>query len=53
MGEYFLKYEDVRKAENPDQAILNFMQSTYEAGANPANWDRKNLEIDWAEKLKS
>jgi hypothetical protein len=35
-------------AENPDQAILDFMQSTYEAGANLAKWDRENLEIDWS-----
>lgn len=46
MGEYFLKYEDVRQSKNPDQTILDFMQSTYEAGANLANWDRENLEID-------
>ena len=48
MSEYFLKYEDVRNSENPDQMILDFMQSTYEAGANLANWDRENLEIDWS-----
>ncbi len=52
MGEYFLKYEDVRNAENPDQLILDFMQSTYEVGADAANWDRKNLEIDWSKILK-
>lgn len=52
MGEFLLKYEDVRRAENPDRMILDFMQSTYEAGADLANWDRKNLEIDWNEKLK-
>ena len=47
MGEYLLKYEDVRQAENPDKMILDFLQTTYEAGAKLANWDRKNLEIDW------
>jgi hypothetical protein len=52
MSEYFLKYEDVRKLENPDQAILDFMQSTYEVGANLAKWDRENLEIDWSKILK-
>lgn len=52
MGEYLLKYEDVRNAENPDQAILDFMQTTYQAGANAANWDRENLEIDWSKVLK-
>ena len=52
MGEYLLKYEDVRRAENPDQMILDFMQSTYEAGANLANWDRENLEVDWNKILE-
>ncbi len=52
MSEYFLKYEDVRKAGNPEKMILDFMQSTYEAGANPANWDRANLEVDWRKILE-
>lgn len=47
MSEYFLKYEDVRKSENPDQTILDFMQTTYEAGADAAHWDREKLEVDW------
>ncbi len=51
MSEFFLKYEDVRKSENPDQTILDFMQTTYEAGANPAGWDREKLEIDWEKVL--
>ncbi len=46
MGEFFLKYEDVRKSGDPDKTILDFMQSTYEAGADLANWDRENLEFD-------
>ncbi len=53
MGEYLLKYEDVRQTDNPDKAILDFMQSTYEAGADLANWDRENLEIDWSKVLKN
>jgi hypothetical protein len=52
MGEYFLKYEDVRKAGNPEKMILDFMQSTYEAGANLAKWDRANLEVDWRKILE-
>ena len=47
MSEFLLKYEDVRNSENPDQTILDFMQTTYEAGANAAKWDREKLEIDW------
>lgn len=42
--EFFLMYEDVRKAASPDQALLEFMQSTYDAGAKLANWDRAALE---------
>ena len=34
MGEFFLKYEDVLKAENPDNALMLFLQSTYEAAAS-------------------
>ena len=44
MGEFFLKYEDVRTAASPDEPLLEFMQTTYEAGAKLANWDRLALE---------
>lgn len=44
LGEFILKYDDVRMAESPDQAILDFCQSTYEAGAKLAHWDRDTLE---------
>src|ERR1700686_3402272 len=43
-NEFFLMYNDVRLAQSPEQALLEFCQSTYEAGANLANWDRANLE---------
>lgn len=44
MGEFFLKYDDVRNAENPDKTLYDFLQSTYDAAANTANWNRKKLE---------
>jgi hypothetical protein len=44
MSEYFLMYDDVRRAESPAAMLLEFMQSTYEAGANLAKWDRGALE---------
>lgn len=44
LGEFILNYEDVRAAKSPDTAILEFCQSSYEAGANLARWDRKALE---------
>jgi hypothetical protein len=43
-NEFFLMYEDVRRSHSPEQALLEFCQSTYEAGANLAKWDRANLE---------
>jgi Family of unknown function (DUF5996) len=44
MAEYLLLYEDVRTARNPNEALMEFLQSTYEAGANLAHWDRAALE---------
>jgi hypothetical protein len=44
MGEFLLLYEDVRKAKSPSRVLLDFCQTTYEAGANLANWDRDGLE---------
>jgi hypothetical protein len=44
LGEFLLMYEDVRKAESPTAALLEFCQSTYEAGAILGNWDREALE---------
>ncbi|MGA8865684.1 MAG: DUF5996 family protein [Candidatus Sulfotelmatobacter sp.] len=44
LHEFLLMYDDVRRASSPRQALLDFLQSTYEAGANLAHWDRKALE---------
>jgi hypothetical protein len=44
LGEFLLMYEDVRKAESPTSALLDFCQSTYQAGASLGNWDRAALE---------
>jgi hypothetical protein len=43
-SEFFLMYEDLRHSADPDVALLEFCQSTYEAGADAAKWDRKELE---------
>jgi hypothetical protein len=37
-------YDDVRNAADPRAALLDFCQSTYEAAAKLANWDRAALE---------
>ena len=44
LGEFILPYDAVRSAADPDQALLDFLQSTYEAAANAAKWDRAALE---------
>lgn len=46
MGEFFLKYEDVQRAEDPEQTLLDFLQTTYEAAANTSGWDRAQLELN-------
>jgi hypothetical protein len=44
LSEFLLMYEDVRKTESPTTALMEFCQSTYEAGARLGNWDRAALE---------
>ncbi|HJQ70886.1 MAG TPA: DUF5996 family protein [Blastocatellia bacterium] len=44
MKEFILLYDDVRNSNSPDDALMEFLESTYEAGANLAQWDRRELE---------
>jgi|SRR6187402_1463086 len=44
LGEFILPYEDMRRSANPEEALLQFLESTYEAAANTAHWDRQALE---------
>jgi len=44
LGEFILPYDAVRTAENPKEMLLEFLQSTYSAGADLAGWDRASLE---------
>ena len=44
MSEFLLHYDDVRTASNPEATLMQFLQSTYEAGADLAKWDRLSLE---------
>ena len=44
LGEFILMYEDVRRAESPSAALLDFCQTTYDAAASLGNWDRRALE---------
>jgi hypothetical protein len=44
LGEFILPYDAVRTADDPDRALLEFLQSSYEAAANAGRWDRDALE---------
>jgi hypothetical protein len=44
LGEYVLMYDEVRKAKSPPATLLDFLESTYQAGAITGNWDRAALE---------
>ena len=44
LSEFVLPYSVVRTAPEPDLVLLGFLQSTYEAAANTAAWDRAALE---------
>jgi len=44
MKEFLLPYDAVRQSSSPENALMEFCQSTYEAGANLAGWDRAALE---------
>lgn len=44
LKEFVLMYDDVRRSAAPRRALLSFLQSTYDAAANLAHWDRKELE---------
>jgi len=46
LGEFMLRYDDVRNSADPKGTLLDFLQSTYVAAANTGNWDRKSLECD-------
>jgi len=44
LGEFILPYEAVRTAPSPEAMIQAFIDSTYDAAANLAHWDRQALE---------
>src|SRR3954464_9123954 len=46
VGEFILPYDAVRTADDPDRALLDFLQNTYQAAAVAAKWDRDALECD-------
>ncbi len=44
LGEFMLRYDDMRAADQPERALLAFLSSTYEAGAELGGWPRADLE---------
>jgi hypothetical protein len=50
VGQFLLDYDAVRAAVSPDDALFAFLQTTYEACANRAKWDRKALERQGLER---
>lgn len=44
LKEFLLMYDDVRRSPSPRNMLLEFLQRTYDAGANTGKWDRKELE---------
>jgi hypothetical protein len=44
LHEFLLPYDAVRTAASPDEVLLEFLQSTYDAAADLAHWDRRALE---------
>jgi hypothetical protein len=44
LAEFLLPYDEIRKARDPDAALIEFLTSTYDAAADLANWDRKALD---------
>jgi hypothetical protein len=44
LGEFILPYDAVRDAPSPDDALLEFLQTTYEVAADCGKWDRAALE---------
>jgi hypothetical protein len=45
LGEFVLPYAEVRRAPDPGALLMEFLQSTYEAAAGAAGWNRKALEL--------
>ncbi|QFT56727.1 DUF5996 family protein [Microbulbifer sp. THAF38] len=44
LAEFILPYDEVRRSTSPDETLMTFLQSTYEAAASTGKWDRSALE---------
>lgn len=46
LGEFLLDYADAQQAPDPARTVLEFLEESYSAAANAAQWDRANLDRD-------
>ena len=51
LREFILPYDVVRQSSSPDETLLDFLQTTYEAAADLATWDRRALEREHHPKI--
>lgn len=51
LKEFILPYDVVRQSDSPDDTLLDFLQTTYEAAADLATWDRRSLEREGHPKV--
>jgi hypothetical protein len=51
LGDFLLPYEAVRQSPDPEEALMRFLQSSYEAAAETAGWDRPSLECSFGTPL--
>ena len=52
LREFVLPYDDVRRSDDPERTLLEFLDSTYVAAADLGHWDRRALEVP-AETLRA
>jgi hypothetical protein len=52
LGEFILPYDDVRRAQDPAAALLEFLQSTYDLAADLGKWPRRRLECSLGVPLR-
>lgn len=52
LSEFILPYEAVRESFHPDQLLIDFCQSTYDAAANLSKWDRELEESPYLNALR-
>jgi hypothetical protein len=52
MGEFLLRYEDVRNAADPEASLMQFLQSTYDAAAVTGNWNKQSFDCDFSDLVR-